>query len=314
MATGCTPSAAGKYVQTGGGSDTMELAAGGAFYYRSSGETLEGVYRAHGDTLTFALAVSRASVRGDTIVDEEGQAWVRVGGPAPSPLRPDSRAPRSGQPAERPGSTRDDRPASGAASPEDSYVAAMKSDLRNLVTAQEAYFSNHVAYTDRYQDLGVLPSAGVRPPTIRLTGDGWTASVGHTSTMRACAVYVGSTRVAPAVREGEPDCGDGGVGVGGGSSSNVQDALVAAMISDLRNLVIAEARFFAAYGRYAEDLGELRFVPSPGVRVLVSLPEGPGYIGTALDARVAMRCDVMVGPAWVYEANEREGEPRCVAT
>jgi type II secretion system protein G len=88
---------------------------------------------------------------------------------------------------------------------EKAYIASMKSDLRNLVTAEEAYFADSVKYTT---DLGTAfaVTTGVTGPTITLTSDGWTASVAHTTTTKTCAIYVGTTPLAPANKEGEPKC------------------------------------------------------------------------------------------------------------
>src|SRR5207244_13503443 len=88
------------------------------------------------------------------------------------------------------------------------YLASMKSDLRNLVTAEEAYFADSVKYTT---NLGTAFSttSGVVGPTIALSADGWTANVSHTTTPKTCAIYVGSTALAPANKEGEPKCQDG---------------------------------------------------------------------------------------------------------
>jgi prepilin-type N-terminal cleavage/methylation domain-containing protein len=88
---------------------------------------------------------------------------------------------------------------------EKAYLASMKSDLRNLVTAEEAYFADSIKYTS---NLGTTYSTttGVIGPTITTTGDGWTAWVSHTTTTRTCAVYTGSTALAPALKEGEPRC------------------------------------------------------------------------------------------------------------
>src|SRR6266571_1772351 len=88
---------------------------------------------------------------------------------------------------------------------EKAYLASMKSDLRNLVTAEEAYFADSVKYTT---NLGTAFSttSGVVGPTIALSADGWTANVSHTTTPKTCAIYVGSTALAPANKEGEPKC------------------------------------------------------------------------------------------------------------
>jgi type IV pilus assembly protein PilA len=88
---------------------------------------------------------------------------------------------------------------------EKAYLTSMKSDLRNLVTTEEAYFADSIKYTT---NLGTMyrTSTGVNGPTINLTADGWTATVSHTTTTRTCAVYFGSTPLAPAAKEGEPRC------------------------------------------------------------------------------------------------------------
>jgi prepilin-type N-terminal cleavage/methylation domain-containing protein len=88
---------------------------------------------------------------------------------------------------------------------EKAYLTAMKSDLRNLVTAEEGYFADSIKYTT---DLGTAynTSTGVSGPTITLTADGWTAWVSYTTTTKTCAIFVGSTALAPASKEGEPKC------------------------------------------------------------------------------------------------------------
>src|SRR5947209_15051828 len=88
---------------------------------------------------------------------------------------------------------------------EKAYLASMKSDLRNLVTAEEAYFADSVKYTS---NLGTAyaTTSGVVGPTITVTADGWTANVTHTTTTKTCSIYVGSTALAPANKEGEPKC------------------------------------------------------------------------------------------------------------
>jgi prepilin-type N-terminal cleavage/methylation domain-containing protein len=88
---------------------------------------------------------------------------------------------------------------------EKAYLASMKSDLRNLITAEEAYFADSVKYTS---NLGTAynTTSGVTGLNIVTTPDGFTATVAHTTTTKTCAIYVGSTSVAPANKEGEPKC------------------------------------------------------------------------------------------------------------
>ena len=87
--------------------------------------------------------------------------------------------------------------------------AVMKSDLRNLITAEEAYFADHVKYTGDVTGI-FQPSPGVIGLHITLTTDGWTGSVGHEGTTTLCVIYVGSTPIPPATAEGKPVCREGG--------------------------------------------------------------------------------------------------------
>jgi len=104
---------------------------------------------------------------------------------------------------------------------EKAYLASMKSDLRNLVTAEEAYFSDYQLYTsgDGSNIGGVgasnpanffVPSAGVSIAFTADLGVGWQAKATHTglATGRECAIFVGATPgvLAPATTEGEPKC------------------------------------------------------------------------------------------------------------
>ena len=94
-------------------------------------------------------------------------------------------------------------PSSGT---EMAYVTAMKSDLRNLVTAEEAYFADSVRYTDRFPALYYALATGNRLVTLELTRDGWWAQLSNANTVTTCVVFIGSTPAAPATREGEPQC------------------------------------------------------------------------------------------------------------
>src|SRR5438034_6969623 len=71
---------------------------------------------------------------------------------------------------------------------EKAYLASMKSDLRNLITAEEAYFADSVKYTS---NLGTAyaTTSGVVGPTITVTSNGFTAtesrSEEHTSELQS---------------------------------------------------------------------------------------------------------------------------------
>lgn len=93
-----------------------------------------------------------------------------------------------------------------ASSRERALLTAMKADLRNLATQQEAYSIEHFAYTTSFPATVYTVTTGVTGPTITLTEDGWTAHVGHTATSKTCAIFAGTTPLAPAVDEGVPKC------------------------------------------------------------------------------------------------------------
>ena len=91
---------------------------------------------------------------------------------------------------------------------ERAYVAAMKADLRNLVTAEVVYSTDSLRFTTVIGSGGLTyqVSTGNTGPSIALTGDGFTAQIGNTNTLRTCVIFMGSTPVAPATNEGEPAC------------------------------------------------------------------------------------------------------------
>jgi type IV pilus assembly protein PilA len=106
---------------------------------------------------------------------------------------------------------------------EKAYIASMKADLRNLVTAEEAYFADSLAYTST-TDCGNPPAGGSASwcaskgnvlASLQLTHGahrvGWTASETNPNTRKSCAIYVGDVNnpANPATRfdpEGVPVC------------------------------------------------------------------------------------------------------------
>ena len=93
-----------------------------------------------------------------------------------------------------------------AASKEKALLTSMKADLRNLATQQESYSIDYNAYTTSLPATIYRTTTGVIGPTISLTANGWAASVGHTGTTKTCAIFGGTTPLAPAVDEGVPKC------------------------------------------------------------------------------------------------------------
>ena len=98
---------------------------------------------------------------------------------------------------------------------EKAYLASMKSDLRNMATVQEGYFSDFQVYTNGSAKndatgtsslAGFVPSAGVTVTALNTGGTGWSATTAHSATTRTCAIFIGVTAVAPATVEAEPKC------------------------------------------------------------------------------------------------------------
>jgi len=98
-----------------------------------------------------------------------------------------------------------------ASTKEKAYLGTMKSDLRNLATAQESYFYEHNTYYS-----GGVPAAGFlynpsRDVSVSLSDvsiAGWSATATHPgATGKTCAVFYGvAAPVAPAVTEGVVAC------------------------------------------------------------------------------------------------------------
>ena len=90
---------------------------------------------------------------------------------------------------------------------EKAYIAGMKSDLRNLVTAQEAYFADNVTYATTVSNLNYSMSAGNSVVVSSATGTGWAATSKNNATTKTCGIFVGSaTAPITGQTEGAPTC------------------------------------------------------------------------------------------------------------
>lgn len=110
-----------------------------------------------------------------------------------------------------------------ASTKEKAYIASMKSDLRNLATAEESFLSSqsgaNISYwagttttaapmTDPVTGSTLYtPSSGVTVVATVVQG-GWSATATHTmAPNRTCAIFIGAAApLAPATVEGEPAC------------------------------------------------------------------------------------------------------------
>ena len=88
------------------------------------------------------------------------------------------------------------------------YVAQMKSDLKNLATAEEAFYYDSAYYTGSLVSLNNFRSStGVTLNVVEATAGGWSARAIHSQTSRQCVLYSGTAAVlAPATTEGKITC------------------------------------------------------------------------------------------------------------
>lgn len=86
--------------------------------------------------------------------------------------------------------------------------AAMKSDLRNLSTAQESYFYDFARYTQALDSLQFHGSQGDAMIVTEATNTGWSASATNPSSFpHFCALFMGTAAaVAPATDPGVVAC------------------------------------------------------------------------------------------------------------
>ena len=90
---------------------------------------------------------------------------------------------------------------------ERAYELEMRSDLRNLVNSEGAYFAGHGTYTQALSrgDLTYDPTPGVSVTILEAGRDGWRAVARHQQTTAECRIAVG-TAVPPGDAAGQPKC------------------------------------------------------------------------------------------------------------
>jgi type IV pilus assembly protein PilA len=88
------------------------------------------------------------------------------------------------------------------------YVAQMKSDLKNLATAEEAFFYDSSFYAPNLAALNNFNSStGVTLTIVAATPGGWSARAVHSQTARQCVLFQGTApALAPATVEGKITC------------------------------------------------------------------------------------------------------------
>lgn len=93
---------------------------------------------------------------------------------------------------------------------ERAMVAAMRTDLRNLVSAEEAFFTNGLVYYNGPIPDPTMPYSPSENITITLsnvTASGWAAEAVHANTTKTCDIFVGNAAsVGVATEEGRVAC------------------------------------------------------------------------------------------------------------
>ena len=90
------------------------------------------------------------------------------------------------------------------------YVAAMRSDLRNLSTHEESHFYDTAVYTSDLAALGLIgfnPTTLVTLSVVEATASGWSALTSHNLSAVQCGLFIGTAApVGAAVAEGVTVC------------------------------------------------------------------------------------------------------------
>lgn len=89
-----------------------------------------------------------------------------------------------------------------------SMLAAMKSDLRNLATAQENYFTTYYTYSGNANNLDFNISESVTITVAGADDSGWRATATHAGAPdKTCEIYYGDASGATiANHEGSVEC------------------------------------------------------------------------------------------------------------
>ena len=109
-------------------------------------------------------------------------------------------------------------PTCGCTTKASAYRAAMKSDLRNFMTAEETYFADSLSYTTSLSALseaysmygsGFYQSSGVTLVIEAATDAGYSARTSHSGTPVQCVVFMGDVESPdPGQESGEIYCSE----------------------------------------------------------------------------------------------------------
>ena len=88
------------------------------------------------------------------------------------------------------------------------YASTIKADLRNLATAQEAYFYENSQYANAVSLLDISVSPGVTMTIVEASAGGWSANATHSAANPlTCSIFIGNAApLSPATSEGLVGC------------------------------------------------------------------------------------------------------------
>lgn len=208
--------------------------------------------------------------------------------------------------------------AGGAANRPDLATAA--SDLRNLVTAQEAYFAEYARYATDLSATQFRASAGHTVRLLRAGANGYGAELTGPAIAGSCVIHVNlppaeQPRTATEKKvfpEGEPACDGDGETEGTRWASSAQFAVrrVLAQVAKLQ-----EQRF-GRVGAYAATVAELEgFQADPAVTLTMEVTAAgagePGFLASGTHDRYpAFSCLVRSGYGPWYRRALTKGQRR----
>jgi type IV pilus assembly protein PilA len=90
---------------------------------------------------------------------------------------------------------------------EKANIASLKTDLRNLVTAQESYLAYYATYAGSITSLNYQPSPGTTVTLGAASQSGWSATAASTGSSHTCGIFYGTgTPPVAGANEGEARC------------------------------------------------------------------------------------------------------------
>jgi prepilin-type N-terminal cleavage/methylation domain-containing protein len=79
------------------------------------------------------------------------------------------------------------------------YRAQTKTDLRTLLSAQEAYFDDYGVYADDANNLNINRTSNVTLSVLEIAGNGYSATATHATSPVECGFYTGPVTPPPGI-------------------------------------------------------------------------------------------------------------------